>query len=128
MQTPPQRHVDSVNQLAFTHALGKAHKGAQVPFGFPFCVVVRQPSVIAYFGRLWLANHRSAAFRGFSPAGLLRKRVPVPWYRKLLRTACTGLVLKTGLTYTFSRTSMGKVANHPPRFRSVGFLFAAGQG
>jgi hypothetical protein len=79
------------------------------------------PSVIAYFHRFLMAIRRNAVFPLSTFAG-----VPVHWYRKLLSTACTVLVLKSGLTSTFAGTSMGKVANHPPRFRLTAILVCCG--
>ena len=55
-------------------------------------------------------------------------RVPAHWYREPVLHACTAAVLKTGLTNTFGKTSMSKVANQPPRFRFVRFVFLRAQG
>ena len=57
-----------------------------------------------------------------------RSRVPAHWYRERVLQACTAAVLKTGLTNTFGKTSMSKVANHPPRFRFVRFVLLRAQG
>ena len=44
-KAPPQRLVDFVNQLAFTHALGKALKGAQVPSASRFALQLNRPAL-----------------------------------------------------------------------------------
>src|ERR1041385_5325469 len=73
-------------------------------FSLPLRVESQPHKVIAYFRISGLLIGGHDCTRRDS-----ERLVPVPRYRERVSTACTGLVLKSGLTNTFAKTSMGIV-------------------